>query len=257
MSRYKFSPAERFAVYETHGEKCYLCGKPIDLKTFEVDHIIPEKLLDDSSRLKEVCDALGRPADFSVNSYANWMPACRPCNGKKQAAVFEPTPIIQVILQTAATRSERAASLAQKTVKKAEIAKALNLLERANEFGELDDIVKAALLPLVDFQLSERAADLADEPIRLSPSFVVHAHRHSSHHREQLLASELCGCFFCLKVFSPSLITAWTDGSRSTGVTALCPFCGIDSIIGSKSGYPVTTAFLQEMKAHWFGGLTP
>jgi len=32
----------------------------------------------------------------------------------------------------------------------------------------------------------------------------------------------------------------------------LCPRCGIDAVIGSKSGYPITIDFFGMMKEHWF-----
>lgn len=80
----------------------------------------------------------------------------------------------------------------------------------------------------------------------------VRAHRHSSHHREELLASEACGCFYCGAVFPPREVAEWIDKREGVGQTALCPRCGIDSVLGSESGYPVTPAFLARMKAHWF-----
>jgi len=67
-------------------------------------------------------------------------------------------------------------------------------------------------------------------------------------HRKKLLKSSVCGCFYCLKIFPPKEIVEWCD--RST--TALCPYCGIDSVIGEDSGYPITVEFLQEMKRSWF-----
>ena len=33
---------------------------------------------------------------------------------------------------------------------------------------------------------------------------------------------------------------------------ALCPACGIDSVLGSASGFPVTPEFLGRMNACWF-----
>ena len=81
---------------------------------------------------------------------------------------------------------------------------------------------------------------------------VVRAHRHSIRHREEVLASERCGCFYCWAVFSPAEITDWTDQWGGIGQMALCPRCGVDSVIGSDSGYPVTDAFLRAMKARWF-----
>jgi hypothetical protein len=78
------------------------------------------------------------------------------------------------------------------------------------------------------------------------------AYNKSIYHRDEILRSELCGCFFCLKVFTPSEITHWVDMLASQP-TALCPRCGADSVIGSASGYPITAGFLKQMHARWFG----
>jgi hypothetical protein len=95
----------------------------------------------------------------------------------------------------------------------------------------------------------------------MPPPNIEAAHRHSIRHRAELEASESCGCFFCLAIFPPAEITEWIDAPRGTpaeleealGQTALCPRCGIDSVIGSASGYPITAEFLRRMEAHWFG----
>jgi hypothetical protein len=42
------------------------------------------------------------------------------------------------------------------------------------------------------------------------------------------------------------------DGDRPADQTALCPHCGIDSVISSASGYPITAAFLHRMHDYWF-----
>jgi hypothetical protein len=42
--------------------------------------------------------------------------------------------------------------------------------------------------------------------------------------------SELCGCFHCLAVFPPSLVSEWIDEVDDVGTTAMCPRCGIDSV---------------------------
>jgi hypothetical protein len=76
----------------------------------------------------------------------------------------------------------------------------------------------------------------------------ISAHEWSSYHRETLRESEVCGCFYCLEVFPPREIEDWTDDDD----TALCPKCGIDSVIGSVSGYPIERQFLQKMHDHWF-----
>lgn len=82
---------------------------------------------------------------------------------------------------------------------------------------------------------------------------IVAAHRYSSNHREKLSKDKKCGCFYCLRIFSPIEITEWlTEGNGVLGGTALCPFCGIDSIIGESSGYPITEDFMKEMYDYWF-----
>ncbi len=80
----------------------------------------------------------------------------------------------------------------------------------------------------------------------------IRAHKHSIQHREEVLASERCGCFNCGAIFSPSAIERWVDQWKEVGQTALCPECGIDSVIGSESGYPITNEFLSRMKSYWF-----
>jgi len=65
--------------------------------------------------------------------------------------------------------------------------------------------------------------------------------------------SDLCGCFYCLATYSPADIKEWTDEDEAgIGTTALCPRCGIDSVIGNKSGYPITKEFLEQMHSVWF-----
>lgn len=77
---------------------------------------------------------------------------------------------------------------------------------------------------------------------------VVRAHVCCSCNREYLEKVNKCGCFYCLKVFNPKEIKTWCNG----GETAVCPYCGIDSIIYDNKFYPVETWFLEKMKKHWF-----
>src|SRR5262245_23620423 len=81
---------------------------------------------------------------------------------------------------------------------------------------------------------------------------IIRAHRHGIRHRDEVLSSDVCGCFYCCAQFPPSEIKDWTDAYEGVGQTALCPICRIDSVIGSASGYPITTAFLRSMHEHWF-----
>lgn len=78
----------------------------------------------------------------------------------------------------------------------------------------------------------------------------VVARRHARGHREEVQGSEVCGCFYCLAVYGPGEIGEWIEAGR----TAVCPRCGVDAVIGSGSGYPVTRAFLARMYAEWYAG---
>jgi hypothetical protein len=81
----------------------------------------------------------------------------------------------------------------------------------------------------------------------------IRAHAASSQHRGQIMKSSICGCFCCLSMFAPDDIEDWVDVDETgIGQTALCPRCGIDSVLGSASGYPVTPELLRRMSAHWF-----
>ena len=82
--------------------------------------------------------------------------------------------------------------------------------------------------------------------------YYIRAHKHSSLNRAELLRSYLCGCFHCLATFTPAAIVEWIDELGGVGDTALCPLCGIDSVIGSSSGFPITLEFLNQMHKHWF-----
>jgi len=88
---------------------------------------------------------------------------------------------------------------------------------------------------------------------KYKPEYLKEAHKHSIFHKKEILESNICGCFNCMKTFLSTEITEWCDKSNSKGATALCPKCGIDSVIGSKSGYPVDDIeFLKEMNKRWF-----
>jgi inosine-uridine nucleoside N-ribohydrolase len=86
------------------------------------------------------------------------------------------------------------------------------------------------------------------------------AFKHTSNNRAELEASQVCGCCACMEMLSPTEVTAWTgldmsnfnDPDATNGETAVCPRCGSESLIGSKSGFDVNPQFLSEMNQAWF-----
>ena len=82
---------------------------------------------------------------------------------------------------------------------------------------------------------------------KFNQEYIKLAHKGSSLHKEELLNAKLCGCFHCKKTFLPTEIKEWVDDDD----TALCPKCGIDSVLGSN--YPIDNKlFLSEMHRYWF-----
>lgn len=77
------------------------------------------------------------------------------------------------------------------------------------------------------------------------------AHKHSIRHYEEIQRSIKCGCFHCCRIFEAEEVRQWVEETDG-GVTGLCPFCGIDSIIGDASGYPIVKGFLRKMERAFF-----
>lgn len=101
-------------------------------------------------------------------------------------------------------------------------------------------------------------------PISLVPSDadLRSIHRYSSRHRDRVKTSSQCGCFYCESMFASTQISDWidppdghefVDDDFDVGVTALCPRCGIDSVLPDNiSGVVVDPDLLRAMRRHWF-----
>ncbi len=79
------------------------------------------------------------------------------------------------------------------------------------------------------------------------------AHRFSRSNEADIHYSRKCGCFFCLRVFDSGEVHDWLNDSD--GKTALCPYCGVDSVLPD-SKVDLTKEFLEKMNKVWFGGIT-
>ena len=80
------------------------------------------------------------------------------------------------------------------------------------------------------------------------------AHKYCRNNRLELETNHKCGCFYCVEIFDSSEITEWLidDNPADKHGTAVCPKCGIDSVISEGSGYPITEDFLDIMDSIWF-----
>jgi hypothetical protein len=56
------------------------------------------------------------------------------------------------------------------------------------------------------------------------------------------------GCYHCSKIFDIKEIQNYTDN----GQTVICPFCGIDAVIGDMCGVVLTEELLNKANKFWF-----
>jgi hypothetical protein len=125
-------------------------------------------------------------------------------------------------------------------------------VERPSSADELTDAIFAAegLDPtLANRTLWKKVRDRVPTYFGDGNDDLEAAHTCSANHRQQIEASNLCGCFYCVKVFAPTEIQEWVDD----GATALCPKFGVDSVIGSHSVAPITHEFLMRLREVSFG----
>ena len=79
---------------------------------------------------------------------------------------------------------------------------------------------------------------------------------HTKENREEVLASEVCGCLNCCTTFSPGEIKDWTGENRHHhhkrrhSATAICPHCGEPAVVGDSSGLNVSPATMEALRDH-------
>lgn len=100
-------------------------------------------------------------------------------------------------------------------------------------------------------------------------------HRLASMHRRAILKAKRIGCFYCCGFSKTGEIKEWIDVREvrkgvppgpqkmsvllalpkvKEGQTAMCPKCGIDSVLPDRSyGFRLTKELLAAMRAAWFG----
>ena len=81
--------------------------------------------------------------------------------------------------------------------------------------------------------------------------FLRRAHKKSSCHKTEIMRSKICGCYYCCTTFAPEEISEWILENENGDETAICPKCGIDSVLDSS--LPIENKnFLNKMNKFWF-----
>lgn len=101
-TKFRITPAQRFAVWQTHQGMCYWCGEPLSFVDTTVDHVIPELYESRPDDLREIVDYYGLDSSFAINGFGNWVPAHQRCNRSKGTTLFPRSPAMLALLMDVA-----------------------------------------------------------------------------------------------------------------------------------------------------------
>ena len=188
MSNQQFSAAEREAIWLAHEKKCAYTREPLDIADFQIDHVVPEALVDDAERLAATLRELELPPDFNLFGYGNILPCKARANLQKGPLVLEKARV-HFFLGIAASKVGEIESNLQRIERRKNRGRAIILLQQCLERNELKPeevselLLKHSESPEEIFQLVEamRFADtdelrfvtraeldtLRDRPLRL------------------------------------------------------------------------------------------
>jgi TPR repeat protein len=86
--------------------------------------------------------------------------------------------------------------------------------------------------------------------MKKDPKF-AELHKHAANNEIEILHSTNCSCFFCRQTYSARKVNDWINDDR--GVTAICPECGMDAVIGDACGIVLDKVLLKEMNLAYYG----
>jgi hypothetical protein len=145
MSSQRFSASQREALWLAYDKKCAYTRELLDISSFHIDHIIPESLVNNPSELERIITQLGLPRDFDVFGYGNLLPSRPGANLQKGSVIFDPAPI-QFFLGIAASKKALVEANIERIEKQIIRGRALILLQKCLERGDLDASEVATIL---------------------------------------------------------------------------------------------------------------
>ncbi|ABW25229.1 hypothetical protein AM1_0143 [Acaryochloris marina MBIC11017] len=147
MSNYRFSHAQKYAIWLRHGKRCYVCTEPLRLVEVTIDHVIPERLLNDDVERDRVFGEYGLDGStFQINGYENWLPAHYRCNQEKSGSIFEFVPAIKLRLSRLSKLGPSVQKTAERVLADARTQRALANVLDAVATGNLTNEERETLL---------------------------------------------------------------------------------------------------------------
>jgi hypothetical protein len=145
MASQQFTASQREAIWLAHGKKCAYTSELLDVSSFHIDHILPERLTDHPEELSKLKVQLGLPDDFDVRGYDNLLP-CRPGANLQKGSVVLYAASTQFFLGIARSKTEIVQKHLALIDKRSKRGKALILLQQFLERGDLSASEVAEIL---------------------------------------------------------------------------------------------------------------
>lgn len=74
---------------------------------------------------------------------------------------------------------------------------------------------------------------------------------HATNNEIEIVQSKECGCYFCRHHYDARKVNDWISDER--GVSALCPECGMDAVVGDASGLDISKEKLKTLNLYFYG----
>lgn len=88
MAKKIFTPYERFAIWNCHEKRCWLCTEPLSFSETTIDHFFAEDLIENNEKREQTFNEWGiNEETFQINGFENWLPSHAKCNQRKSIRV--------------------------------------------------------------------------------------------------------------------------------------------------------------------------
>jgi 5-methylcytosine-specific restriction endonuclease McrA len=137
MSKHVINAVQRYAIWSHHGKVCRWCGAPIRLLDTEVDHVVPEHLIEKPDVLSAYLHECGLDLSFPMNDYENWIPIHSSCNKNKSGRLPPPVPLVVALLAELRESAPKVRAIAARVNKTRMTDQLLAKVMAAVETGDL------------------------------------------------------------------------------------------------------------------------
>jgi hypothetical protein len=172
VARKAIGPAERFGVWKAWGGRCFWCREPVLFRNTHIDHVLPLGAAEQVGGLAALKTRYSLPADFEVDDFPNWVPACPSCNQRKSGTLLDSSPQFVLHLMHVRSKAGLAASIAAKL---SEDRGKAPLLAKIMEAVSVGDITREEIEELIrDLPVVIRKAfELPEERLLIAPGWEI------------------------------------------------------------------------------------